>query len=314
MATTYTDTTQMANLVKAAYDKYVEFALRPEPLFRTVADKRPVDVTSAGSTVTLYKYSDLAAQTSTLAETTAFDPIPGVPNPSGVTVTLNAYGNVVLKTERLKLFSLSDVDPAIADIVAYNMRDSIDQAARAVLITGTNVITSNAGAVETPAVNVNTLVASDLFASAHVRYVITKLRAASAIPRRDGLYWCGIHPDISHDLRKETGAGGWRIPHEYSANSQIWAGEIGQYEGAFFVETPRAYEATDGSSSAKVARTLFAGKQAFAEAVAQEPQLVLGPMTDPLERYSPVGWKALLGWAVFRDEALYRVATGTSVA
>jgi N4-gp56 family major capsid protein len=304
----------MGNLVKAAYDKYVEFALRPEPLFRAVADKRPVDVTSAGSSVTFYKYSDLATQTTALAETTAFDPIPGVPNPSGVTVTLNAYGNVVLKTERLKLFSLSDVDPAIADIVAYNMRDSIDELVRTVLIGGSNVITSAAGAVETPAVAVATLTASDLFTSAHVRYCVTKLRASSVIPRKDGLFWASVHPDVSHDLRKETGAAAWRDPHNYTSNSQIWAGEIGEYEGAFFVESPRAYEATDGASSAKVARTLFAGKQALAEASAQEPQLVMGPMTDPLERYSPVGWKALLGWALYRTEALYQVNTGTSVA
>lgn len=313
MATTYTDTTQMAALVKAAYDKYLEFALRPEPQFRMVADKRPVEVDKAGSTVTFHKYTDLSPVTSTLAETTAIDPIPGVPDPTPVTVTLNAYGNVVLKTERLKLFSFSEVDPAIADIVAYNMRDSIDGLVLTELISGTNHITSNAGAVEASPAAINTLTAADELTAAHVRYVVTKLRAASAVPRRDALFYSAIHPDASHDLRADTGAGSWRVPHEYTANSQIWAGEIGTFEGAFFVETPRAFEDTDGSSSAKVCRTLFAGKQALAEAVAQEPHMVLGPVTDPLERYAPVGWKGLLGWQIFREEALYRVSTGTSV-
>lgn len=36
-----TSTTVMANLVQTAYDKLVEFALRSEPLFREVADKKP---------------------------------------------------------------------------------------------------------------------------------------------------------------------------------------------------------------------------------------------------------------------------------
>lgn len=314
MATTYTDTTQMAALVKAAYDKYVEFALRPEPLHRAMADKRPVMVDKSGSTVTFHKYTDLAAATTPLAETTALDPIPGIPDPDPVTVTLYEYGNVVLKTEKLKLFSFTDVDPAIADIVAYNMRDTLDDLVLAELITGTNHITSGAGAVESTPVAINTLTASDVFSSSLARYCVTKLRANSAVPRKDNLFWAGIHPDASHDLREETGAGGWRVPHEYTSNSEIWAGEIGTYEGAFYVESPRAYEATDGAASAKVTRTLFAGKQALAEAVAREPGMVLGPVTDPLERYAPVGWKGLIGWQIFREESLYRVSSGTSVA
>lgn len=41
MADAYTTTTQLANLVEAAFDKLCEFALRDEPLFRMVADKKP---------------------------------------------------------------------------------------------------------------------------------------------------------------------------------------------------------------------------------------------------------------------------------
>ncbi len=36
-----TNTTALAGLVKTAYDRYVEFALRSQPLVRSVADKRP---------------------------------------------------------------------------------------------------------------------------------------------------------------------------------------------------------------------------------------------------------------------------------
>lgn len=46
MANAYTDITSGTslgvNLVQTAYDRYVEFALRSQPLFRTLADKRPV--------------------------------------------------------------------------------------------------------------------------------------------------------------------------------------------------------------------------------------------------------------------------------
>ena len=50
-------------------------------------------------------------------------------NTTPVTVTLNEYGNASLATRKLELFSLSDVDPAIADIIAFNMADSLDTVA-----------------------------------------------------------------------------------------------------------------------------------------------------------------------------------------
>ncbi len=53
--------------------------------------------------------------------------------PTSVTITLNEYGNSVLVTRALELFSLADVDPAIANIIAFNLADSVDQVAMTTL-------------------------------------------------------------------------------------------------------------------------------------------------------------------------------------
>jgi hypothetical protein len=63
-----------------------------------------------------------------------------------------------------------------------------------------------------------------------------------------------------------------------------------------------------------VFRTILAGKQALAEAVAQEPGVVIGPVTDKLMRFRPIGWYGVLGWNRYREEALYRIETGSSIA
>lgn len=97
--------------------------------------------------------------------------------------------------------------------------------------------------------------------------------------------------------------------HNYSAPDAIWMGEIGAYEGAYFLENPRCTNATVGVSSARVFNTYFAGQQALAEAVGYEPQIVIGPVVDKLMRARPIGWKALVGWAVFRQAALFQVYT-----
>ena len=297
-----------AGLVQKAYDRLLEFALRSEPLIRSVADKRPARQAIPGSTVVLQRYVDLSAATTALTETTDPDAV-AMSTPTSVTITLAEYGNSVLVTRALELFSLADVDPAIANIIAFNMADSIDNVAMTTLRGGSNVIYSGSTATSTA-----TITAAATLSSANIRKAVAKLRANKSKARKGALYWCGLHPEVSHDLRAETGAGGWRLPHEYNSNDAIWAGEIGTYEGAYFVESPRLYNATDGASSARVYRTILCGQQALAEAVAEEPHTVIGPVTDRLMRFRPMGWYGVLGFARYREEALYRIESGSSIA
>ena len=297
-----------AGLVQKAYDRLLEFALRAEPLIRSVADKTPTNQSIPGSTVVLQRYVDLSAATSALSESTDPDAV-ALSTPTTTTITLAEYGNSVLVTRALELFSLADVDPAIANIIAFNLADSIDQVAMETLRAGTNVIYAGSTATSTA-----TVTAAATLSSANIRRAVAKLRANKTIARKGSLYWCGIHPEVSHDLRAETGSSGWLLPNQYgSAQDRIWAGEIGTYEGAYFVESARLYNATDGASSARNFRTIIAGQQAMAQAVAEEPHVVIGPVVDKLMRHRPMGWYGVLGFARYREEALYRIESGSSI-
>jgi N4-gp56 family major capsid protein len=259
------------------------------------------------------------------------------------------------------------------------------------LRSGTNNIFSGT------ATSTATIAATSTLDSADIRKAVAKLRSNKAKGRRGNAYWVGIHPEVSHDLRAETGDLGWRYPNSQSAEnaSKVWAGEIGEYEGAFFVESSRLFNAKSGanqsaltttavtvagvsaaftfgvaSSSVIAARaevgdgiagtgiasgakitalatsgstttitvdeahtaavtattvvtvtpvtrvfdTIVAGSQAMAEAVAEEPHVVIGNVTDKLMRFRPMGWYGVLGFSVYRDEALYRITSGSSIA
>ena len=309
MANAYTGTSALSNLVKAAYDRYVEFALRSQPMFRDLADKRPVQQAMPGSSVVFSLYQDLAAATTALTETVDPDAV-ALSNPNTVSVTLNEYGNVVLETKKLSEFAFSDVDPAIANIIAYNMADSIDKLVVNTLITGTNVLYGG------NATSTATVDATDIISGSLIRKSVAKLRAANAVPRDGMLYAAYMHPEVSHDLRSETGALAFEDVRKFTEPNvgNILNGVTGVYGGAYVVETPRAYVATDGASSAKVYRTIIAGQQALAEATAVEPGVVIGPVVDKLMRQRPLGWYSLQGWAVYRDAALYRLETGSSIS
>ena len=285
-----------AGLVQKAYDRLIEFQLRAQPLLRAVADKRPSSLTNPGETVVLQKYKDLARKTSTLQETVDVDSV-GLDTPDKVLVTLEEYGNATVTTRKLNLLSLADVDPAIANILAFNMADSIDEIVKDILLDGDNVRFAEGGTDAT-----GTITAAD------VRYVVAKLRANKAPYRKGSMYWSAIHPEVSHDLRAESDAAAWRAPHNYQDTGNIYAGEIGAFEGAFFVESARI-EPVDGVYS-----TFFAGQQALAEVVAEEPHMVVGPVTDKLMRLRPMGWYGVLGHAIYRDECLYRIESDSSIA
>ena len=342
MANAYTDTSGSSlgtSLVQTAYDRYVEFALRAVPLIRDVADKKPVQQAMPGSSVVFQIYTDLAQKTSVLSEDVDPDAV-ALGNTTTVSVTLNEYGNASLATRKLELFSLSDVDPAIADIIAFNMADSLDTVALASLNGGTNAIAEyNGNVVSTYAgsyTNGTTqaqILSTDVIKSRDIRTAVAKLRANKAVPRQGEYYWCGIHPEVSFDLRAETGAGGWRDDHKYSETgaAEFWPGTIGTYEGAMFVESPRLFSALDGTGATgntgtfgtsaytygtggvRVFRTLVAGKQALAEAVAEEPHVIFGPIVDKLMRFRPIGWYGVLGWSRYREPSLVRIESTSSI-
>lgn len=307
------------NLVQTAYDRFLEFSLRAIPTFRQLADKRPVQQAMPGSSIVFQLYADMQPATTALNELVDPDAV-SVPETNMVTVTLAEYGNASLTTRKLELFSLSDVDPAIADILAFNMADSMDVLSQNVLKGGTNFISEQGGALKSnlkgDTLARTSIVDTDTFKSRDVRFAVAKLRGQKVVPRRGDMYAAYVHPDVSHDLRAETGSAAWRDPHVYSSPDSIWAGEIGSYEGAYFIESPRCYTAADGqagTTATTVYRSYIGGRQALAEAVSEEPHTVIGNVTDKLMRFRPIGWYGVLGWALYRQEALIRVETASSI-
>ena len=297
-----TTVSSISNLVQTAYDQYVRMALRSIPVMRAIADVKPVQQAMPGSSVVFSIYSDLSAATSTLTETSDVSSI-ALGNPSQVTVTLNEYGSAVTTTKKLSLTSFNDVDSALADIIAYNAADSIDSIVASVLTGGTNVIyagtaTNRAGITSTMTISV-----------ADIREAVTQLRSNKALPRIGELYAAYLHPRQSADLRAESGTGGFQELTKYVERTPFVAGAVGVIEGAFVVETPRVPSV---ASTTTVYQGVVAGREALAEAMAQDISTVIGPEIDALRRFRTIGWYYFGGFARLREAALYNIQTGSS--
>ena len=234
---TPTSSSTISALVQTAYDQYVRMALRSIPVMRSLADVKPVQQAMPGSSVVFSIYSDLAQATSTLTETSDVSSI-ALGNPSQVTVTLNEYGSAVTTTKKLNLTSFNDVDSALADIIAYNAADSIDNVVGQVLCAGTNVIYANGPSGTVPTAS-SAILPVDTITTADIRNAVVTLRTNKALPRIGELYAAYLHPRQSADLRAESGTGGFQELTKYVERTPFTAGAVGVLEGAFVVETPR---------------------------------------------------------------------------
>ena len=380
-----------SNLVTMAYDKLIELNLRNTPQFRAIADKKVGNPTHDGSSIRFQFHNDIADTTiagATLAETVDPDAV-SLPATTTLDVSQQELGRVVLPTRKLSLMTLADVDPWIANAVSFNMAMTLDAGIAGVLDAGTNVIRESAGALSTTAAK-STVTTTDTLKGRDIRYAVTKLRASN-VATRGGMYTAYVHPEVSHDLRTETGNNIWRTPNEYQNIQSLYAGEIGAWEGVRFIETPNMTSTNTGAAQTALAtaaavsgvsgeytivaanaafgglaevgdaisgtnvgsgalitaisvgatnttftvsvansgtvgtntltvtpkcrvfNTYVMGQQALAEAVWKEPGIEFGNVVDKLNRFRPVGWHGIINWSIYRQAALYRIETASSV-
>ena len=312
--------TSNLNVDQVAFEKLAYFALRPEMYFDQFADVQATNATNPGASVKFTVFADLAAATTALGE--AEDVTPVAMSDAQVTVTLNEYGNATVTTAKLRASSFLPVDPVAANAVGYNAGLSIDTIARNVLQAGDNVIYATGG-TDTAAARVD-MDTDDTLTAKDIRRAVAQLRGAN-VPTIGGNYVGFIHPDVSYDLRGITDASGWRDSYKYTNAMPLYNGEIGMFEGVRFMESPRAplfanaYNGSGAAGTGDSYGTLIMGQQALAKAVSMggeygaQPTIVYGTVTDLLQRFRPVGWKHFVGYSVFRQEALRRIESSSSI-
>ena len=305
---------------QVAFEKLAYFALRPEMYFDQFADVQATNATNPGASIKFTVFADLAAATTPLGE--AEDVTPVSMSDSQVTVTLEEYGNATVTTAKLRASSFMPVDPVAAQAVGYNAGLSIDTIARNVLQAGDNVLYATGGAVDPS--SRTTINADDILTITDIRRAVAQLRGAN-VPTINGTYIGFIHPDVQFDLLSATDAAGWRDAYKYTNATPLINGEIGQIDGVRFIASSRAPLFANASNNSGASGTidsygtLIMGRQALAKGISlggeygAQPTIVYGTVTDLLKRFRPVGWKHFVGYSVFRQEALRRIESASSI-
>ena len=303
------DITLGSQFVTKAYDLAVYPALRPELIFDQFATVRATNTTHRGGSVRFSFVDDITEQTTPLLENIDVDSV--TLSSKALTVTMREYGTAVTNTALIRGTSMISMDPLIAERVGYNAGLSIDTLARTALdattVTYDDGTTGSVGSIGNAASGLS----GDV-----LREGVALLRAANVRPLRGGNYVAVISPYQAQQLMSETTDTGFRWMVGYAggagtAGNSIFMGEVGTYEGVRLVVNNHL---TNQGKGYLMGAEALAKAFSTAPGFGPNPKTVVSPVVDKLRRFASIGWYHLVGYSVFRAEALLHINTSSNLA
>lgn len=293
--------------VQRAYDLAVRQPLRDQLIFDQFATERATRLTHNGTPVRFFFTDDIPEQTTPLLENIDVDSV----SYSGKTldISMREYGTAVTRTNLLRGTSMVAIDPDIANKVGYNAGRSIDTLARTAMLASTVTYATPAGASLTGTIaTIPAAGSGDTWLGTTTLQIATSMLMAENVrPFRGGQYVLLTSPVGAQHLRNERDTGGFRYVtarNEGAAGNSIFRGQIGEIEGVDVVVSTRMPSNT----------SLLIGAEALAKAYSNgagygpNPSTVVSPVVDKLRRFASVGWLHLVGYSIFRGEAVVKIS------
>jgi len=301
------DITLGSQFVTKAYDLAIYPALRPELIFDQFATVRATRLTHRGGSVRFSFVDDIPEQVTPLLENIDVDSV--TLDSKALSVGMNEYGTAVTTTALLRGTSMIPIDPLVAERVGYNAGISVDTLARQALDAAT--VTYDDASTDTIEVIGSV---SDYLNSYLLQEGMAYLQGNNVRPFRGGNYVLVVSPNVAQHLKADTTDTGWRYQvarNNGAEGNSVFMGEIGTYEGVRIVVNNHL--ATPGVGDPAVAYLM--GAEALAKVYSDapgfgpNPRVVVSPVVDKLKRFASIGWYHLVGYSIFRAEALVRIET-----
>lgn len=276
--------------ITTAYDLLAWPALRPGLLFDQFATIRATRQSHRGSGVQFNFVDDLELATTALDEDQDVDSV-ALQSATKV-ITMAEYGNAVTRTALIAGQSFLPVDPIAAERVGWNAGETINRLAY--------------NALDAAAAGQTIGTGSENFDSWILREAVLKLEQANVRPFNGGNYVAVVSPTLAQQLKSESDQAGWRyvVGQNAGGGNSIYMGEVGTYEGVRIIQNNSVPDQGIGFvMGAEALAKVFSDAPGFGP----NPQVVISPQVDKLRRFMSVGWKHLVGYGIFRDEAVVKL-------
>lgn len=270
-----------------------------DTVFMNLGVKRPIPV-RGGKSIEFRRFERITVTAGSYTLTEGTPPTETNATVSQVVATISQYGMYSRLTD---LLTLQSYDPIIAEYsekFGLAMAEAVDIVVRNVLSGATTIQyadtahqvgTSGTGSVGSG----NYLDAAELLEAKRT------LRRNGARPP----FKCLIHPDNTKDLMEDPDI---RDDFRWASPEAIKTGNIGMWMGIDFIETNLLrLRSSYGMSGADTYEVLMFGNEYYGitELSAQSARMYVqkpGGVTDPLEQYSTLGWKAALAVKILNED------------
>lgn len=288
--------------MKTYYSDYLIDNAKPLLVHDQFGQKHPIPK-NGGKIIEFRKYDPFPKALTPLTE--GVTPDGRSLNVTTITAEVRQYGDYVTLSDVLLLTAIDNNLVEATELLGQQAGETLDTVTRDIINAGTNVLFAKGTGETRPTARnaitaANTITVDDLFNAARI------LKNGNT-KKIDGSYVGIVCPDISYTLMREEE---WIDVHKYSANTEIFEGEIGKIAGIRFVETTEAKKwarneawgtgNNDKNTTCDVYSTLIVGANAYGVTEIEGgglqhivKQLGSGGTTDPLNQRATAGWKAL---------------------
>ena len=289
----------MTNELKQTYDKRLLMRALKDIIYLNYGTKRPIPP-RGGKSIEFRRFEKITITAGSYTLTEGTLPTETNATVSAVAATISQYGMYSRVSDVLKAQAYDDTIAEFTDLFGMASAEGLDVVARNTLSAATTIqYADNAHQVGTSGTG---SVGSGNYLDA------AELLEAKRTLRRNGAkppFTCFIHPDNTKDLMEDPDI---RDDFRWTMPENIRSGNIGQWMGLNFVETNNLrLRSSYGMSGADVYEVLVFGQEFYGvtELSVQTLRMYYQPpggVTDPLEQYSTLGWKAALAVRILNND------------
>jgi N4-gp56 family major capsid protein len=301
----------LASHVRDVYSREILFQAQPRLRFVQFV-KIKYDLQAVrGKSIVFTKYNNLSGGGAiNEADTISKDNLAA----SEIIVNVSEHAKAIEVTELLIQQSLHNVLAEASKTLANNLAIVVNTQLRDTALSTSNSLLGNGALANAAAFNAATA-AEQAFSTATVKS-LTEALATNDAPRFNGdFYVCFIHPHSARQIKDDAN---WINANTYMGRRQLYAGEIGMYDGMIFIDTtnmPYYAAAADavaagwtGITVDETYASVAMGENAIAWGIAVEAELRDDGIQD-FGRKHALAWYGMWGSAILEEKNVFKVLT-----
>jgi N4-gp56 family major capsid protein len=262
------------------FEQGIIFGVTPELIVDQAATIKTV---ANAKTIQFAIYANLTAISSVITDGEDVTPV-ALADSTNTIVPLE-YGNAVVVQEGANFESGGKAWAAAGFLIGRNMGTSLDGLGMTILeaFSTTRIYPNTASAV-------TNLATTDNLDRVFANRLYNKLARTNVLPI-GGSYIGIAHDDCLHDLRVDGSTGGWIDVSKYADAQSALKNEVGMYAGIRWLRSSNVTVTSDSNGTIDSYKVNVLGFNALGKGQNYEPQVILGPAYDLLNRFKSAGWK-----------------------